>query len=87
MRCKADTRVMHLVLRDVIAPPTYAIGLVQEIRSIAQRCFGVLVDGNNDRLDVMIAVALKACSVPDFGQRLNPGRIVGVGVVPFERVT
>jgi len=48
------------------------MGLVQGILSIAQRCFGVLVAKNNDRLDVMVAVALKACSVPDFCQGFDP---------------
>jgi hypothetical protein len=42
----------YLASRDVIVPPTSnAVGLVQEVFPIAQRRFGVLVDGNDDRLD------------------------------------
>jgi len=42
--------------RDVIVPPTSnAVGLVQEEFPVAQRRFGVLVDGNDDRLDMVVA--------------------------------
>jgi len=40
----------------VIVPPTSnAVGLVQEVFPVAQCRFGVLVDGNDDRLDMVVA--------------------------------
>jgi hypothetical protein len=42
--------------RNVIVRLTSnAVGLVQEVFPVAQRCFGVLVDGNDDRLDMVVA--------------------------------
>jgi hypothetical protein len=35
-----------------------AVGLVEEVISVAQRLLCVLIDRNGDRLDVLIAVAL-----------------------------
>jgi hypothetical protein len=74
-------------LRDVIALPTDSIGSVQEVAPIAQSRFRVLVNRDDDGLHVVEAVALPCSHVAHIGQRLNPGRIVGVGVVPFERFT
>jgi hypothetical protein len=47
-----------------------AVRLVKEIIAVAKRCFGILIDSNDDRLDVLIAVALARRAKPNFGERL-----------------
>ena len=43
---------------DVILPATTnAIRLVEEVFAVAQRLLGILVDGDRDGLDVLVAVA------------------------------
>jgi hypothetical protein len=59
------------------------VGLVQNEFPIAERRFRVLVDGDNDRLDTVIAEALTGCPMTDLGKGLDPGRILSVVVVPF----
>jgi hypothetical protein len=39
----------------IVPPASNAVGLVQEVFPVAQRRFGVLVDGNDDRLDMVVA--------------------------------
>jgi hypothetical protein len=67
----------------VIGPPTSnAVGLVQEAFPVAQGLLRVPVDRDNDGLDMMEAVPFARCQKTDFGERVNPRRIVGVVVVP-----
>jgi hypothetical protein len=44
---------------DVILPATTnAVGLVEKVIAVAERFRGVLIDGNGDRLDVLVALSL-----------------------------
>src|SRR5262245_25540668 len=45
--------------------------------AIACRSLGVLIDGDDDRMDVQGAVALPRCHAADFGKQLQPGRWIG----------
>jgi hypothetical protein len=51
---------MRLALRNIVShrAPADAVGLIQEEFSIAQRRLGVLIDGDNDRLDMVVAPPL-----------------------------
>ena len=60
------------------------IGLVEEVIAVAQRFLCVLIDRNGDRLDVLIAVTLSRGPLPQFGKRVEPGRVVRLLVVPFQ---
>jgi hypothetical protein len=60
-----------LSLGNVIAPPTDAIGPVQEVPPIAQSRFRVLVNRDDDGLHVVKAVALPYSHVAYIGQRLS----------------
>jgi hypothetical protein len=45
-------------LGDVILPPTTnAVGFVEEVFAVAERLLGILVNGDRDGLDVLVAVA------------------------------
>jgi len=50
-----------------IAHAAAAVRFVQEVVAITQSSFGVLIDCDHDRLDVLIAVALKRTHAPDIG--------------------
>jgi hypothetical protein len=52
--------------------------------AVAQRLLGVLIDRNGDRLDMLEAMAFMRCELPQFGQRIEPGRVVRLFVVPFQ---
>jgi hypothetical protein len=54
------------------------------VLAIAKSLLRLLIDRNDDRLDVVIAIALRHRSMADFGKGLDPGRIIGVVVVPFQ---
>ena len=54
---------------------------------VAESRLGVLVDGDNDGLDVLVAVALHRRPMPQLGERLNPRWIVGVMVVSLGALT
>src|SRR5216683_7874227 len=56
--------------------------LVQEVLAVAQGGFRILVDGKHDRLHMVEAVAFAGTHVSDIGERLNPGRVIRLGVVP-----
>jgi hypothetical protein len=45
--------------------------------AIACRSFGVLIDGDDDRLDVQETVALPRGHAADFGKHFQPGRWIG----------
>jgi hypothetical protein len=62
-------------LRNVTLSWPNAVGLVQKEFPIRRGRFRVLVDGHDDRLDVVIAPTFMARSMPDFGERFNPWRI------------
>src|ERR1700688_1679363 len=66
--------------------PTSAnpVRLVQKVAPIPQSAFRILVNRDNDRLNVVEAPTLTASQMPDFSQRFDPWRIVGLVVVPFE---
>jgi hypothetical protein len=49
-------------------------GMVEEVVAIAERCLGVLVDRDDDRLDMSVAVALARRLMPDIGETLYPRR-------------
>lgn len=54
---------------DVIVPPAAnAVGLVQEVFSVAESLLRILVDGNYDRLDVLEAIAFHRRHAPYIGQ-------------------
>src|SRR5579871_1054451 len=62
---------------------TDAMRLVQEIPAVAERRFRVLIDRDDDRLYMGVAVAFQ-CRLPSHvGQRLDPRWMVGLVVVPF----
>lgn len=69
----------------VVPPPADAVGPVQEVCPITRRRFGVLVDGDDDRLDVLVAPTLARGPVAHLCKRVQPGRIVRVVVVPAKR--
>ena len=51
-----------------------AVRPVQAVVAIAERCLGVLVDRDDDRLDMSVAVALARRLMPDIGESLYPRR-------------
>jgi hypothetical protein len=61
-----------------------AIGLVQKEITVAQGGFGILVDCHDDRLDVMVAPTFAGCPLTNFGERVNPRRMVILGIVPLQ---
>ena len=51
---RADSSSGNVIFCSTANP----VGLVQKELSVAERRFGVLVDGNDDRLNVVVAPAL-----------------------------
>jgi hypothetical protein len=72
---------------NVVVPPiANALRLIQKKFPVAQRSFGILIDGNNDRLDVLVAPAFARRQLPNFRKRFDEGRIVSVVVKPLQRI-
>jgi len=69
--------------RDSSATP---VRPVQEELAVAESGFGILIDRDDDRLRMMVAVALQSCLAPHICQCLDPRWIVGVVVVPSGRL-
>jgi hypothetical protein len=59
---------------------------VEKVIAIAQRLLCVLIDRDRDCLNVLVAIALSRGPLPQFSKRVDPGRVVSVLVVPFERL-
>jgi hypothetical protein len=55
---------------------------VQEKLAVAESGFGILIDRDDDRLHVMVAVALQSCLAPHICECVDPWWIVGLVVVP-----
>jgi len=66
---------------NVVVHPAAAVGPIQKVVAITQRSFGVLVDRDHDRLNVLLAVPLKRTHAPYIGECF-PGRIICISVVP-----
>jgi hypothetical protein len=54
-----------------------ALWFAQEEVAVAGDGFRILVDGNNNRLDMLVAVPFAAGFTADLLQRLYPGRVFG----------
>src|SRR5260370_12400281 len=61
-------------LRDIVALPSDAMRLVQEVLAVAQGGFPILVDSKHDRLHMVEAIAFAGTHESDIGQRLYPRR-------------
>jgi hypothetical protein len=61
----------------MLLPPN-PIRLVQKEFAIAKRLFCILIDGDDDRLDMVIAIPFAGRAVADLSQCFDPRRIVGV---------
>jgi hypothetical protein len=69
-------RALYPRLRNVLFPSAAdAVGFVQKVLPVAQGRFRILVYRHDDCLDVVEAIALKARSAPDFGERPLAARI------------
>jgi hypothetical protein len=58
--------------------------LVPKILAIAEGGLGILIDDDDDRLHMMVAITLEWRLAPHLRQRLYPRRIAGLVVVPFD---
>src|SRR6516165_8953667 len=56
---------------------------VQEILTVAERGLGILIDRDNDRLHMGIAVTLQSRLASHISKRLDPRRMIRLVVVPF----
>src|ERR1700722_3872191 len=83
---QSDRNINKAAVRRVIIiwiASTNPVWLVQEVSAIAERAFGILVDGDDGRLYALIAVAFQ-CRLPSHvGQRLDPRWMVRLVIVPF----
>jgi hypothetical protein len=61
--------------------------LVEKVLAVAQRLLCVLIDRNGDRLNMLEAIALTRGALAQFGERVDPWRVVRLVVVPFELLT
>ena len=71
------------VLRNLIVLPADTVRLVQEVLTIAEGAFCILVDREHDRLHMAEAVAFTRAQVSYIGERLNPGRVVRIESYQF----
>jgi hypothetical protein len=62
------------------------VRLVQKILAVTQGRFSRLIDRDNDRLHMMVAVALQRRPASHLRKCLYPRRIVGLFIIPFGRV-
>jgi hypothetical protein len=63
---------------------TDAVGLVEKVVPVAQRLLRVLIDRNGDRLDMLEAMAFTRGPLAQFGECVDPWRVVRLLVVPFQ---
>jgi hypothetical protein len=82
-KLKTRIKVAHISGSMLVPAAADAIGLVQKEITIAQGGFGVLIDGHDDRLDVMEAPTFARCPLTNLSQRFDPRRMVILWVVPF----
>jgi len=75
---EGPTRSRRLRYVSSLAATTNAVWLVEEVFSVSRRRFGILVDGNHDRLDVLIAPAFSCQLAPRFIKRLQNRRWAGL---------
>jgi hypothetical protein len=80
-RPSASIRSGHVVVH-----PAAAVRPIQKVVAVAQSSFGVLIDRDHDRLDVLIAVALERTHAANVGECFNPGRVICIGVVPADQL-
>src|SRR5579862_9501075 len=83
---QSDRNINKAAVRRVIIiwiASANPVGLVQEVPAIAERAFGILIDRDDDRLYVLVAVAFQCRLPPDVGQRLDPRWMVRLVVIPF----
>jgi hypothetical protein len=73
-------------LGNLVVLPADTVRLVQEVLTIAQGASCMLVDREHDRLHVVEAVAFTRTHVSYICERLNPGRMVRIGIVPIHRI-
>jgi|EndMetStandDraft_4_1072995.scaffolds.fasta_scaffold151919_1 hypothetical protein len=67
---------------------TYAVGLVEEIITVAQCILGLLIDRDSIRLDVLETMAFVCRPLAQLGERVDPRRVVSSAhVVPFQSLT
>ena len=77
-------KVTHISGGMLVPPAADAIGLVQKKSRLPKAASAILVDCHDDRLDVMVAPAFAGCPLTNFGERLDPRRMVILGVVPLQ---
>src|SRR5579872_2511868 len=76
------TSINKAALRRKVIASANPVRPVQEIAAVAERRFGVLIDGDDDRLHMLIAVAFQ-CRLPSHvSQRIDPCWMVRLVVVP-----
>jgi hypothetical protein len=69
------------VLRHVtLSAAADAVRPVEEEVAIAGGGFRILVDRDDDGLDMRVAPPFPRCLVPDFRQRLDPGRMLALSL-------
>jgi Domain of unknown function (DUF892) len=76
----------------VLPATTNAVGLAEEVFAIAERLLGILVNGDRDGLDVLVAVAFPGLSIGHFqtpfaygtaSRELRPIAIIAKGAVEY----
>ena len=61
-----------------------SVRLVEKVVAVAQRLLCILVDRDDDRLDVLEAMAFTCCPLAQCGERVEPWRVVRFFVVPIQ---
>lgn len=72
--------------KEIFSATADTVWLIQKIVSVAKRRFRILVDSNDDRLDMLIAVSFPGCAMAHLRECLYPRRIVRLFVIPLERI-
>src|ERR1700733_11190413 len=83
---QSDRNINKVAVRRVIIiwiASANPVWLVQEISAVAERRLGVLIDREDDRLYVLVAVAFQCRLASYVGQRLDPRWMVSLVVIPF----
>jgi len=62
--------------RDASASP---VRPVQEKLAVAESRFGILIDRDDDRLYMVVAIPFQGRLAPHIGKRLDPRRVIGIG--------
>ena len=69
--------------RDASASP---LRPVQEKLAVAESRFGILIDRDDDRLYMVVAIPFQGRLAPHIGKRLDPRRVIGIGIKPLGRL-